>query len=137
MSNIADLKSSLVKAWRDLKNEKLDADIRKAAYADIITISEQVSKLDSNFGMSTEMLEKYKTFASKQVVPRVIWPKHDTNSQFEELETQFDKIIALAVKIVHKRLPREPQDSDKFGTIVNATTSHLIRLCSTPSATLI
>lgn len=131
MSNLIDLKSKLAKAWRDLKNNKFDTDIRKAAYADIVTISEQVTKLDPDFKMSTDKLEIYKEFKSKDVILRVVWPKYDGNGQFKELEKYFDHLTALAVKIVHRRLPREPQDSEKFGMIVSATTDKLIQLQKT------
>lgn len=128
MSIIVELKSKLVKAWRDLKNDKLDAENRKAAYADIITFSDEVSKLDSNFKMSIEMLGKYKEFKSKEVVPRVLWPKYNDNIQLAELENHLDKLTSLAVHITKKRLPREPQDSPMFGAIISATVDKLIAL---------
>lgn len=128
MSGIIELKSKLVKAWRDLKNDKLDADNRKAAYADVVTISDEVMKLDPKFKMNIEMLEKYKEFKSKEVVPRVLWPKYDGDKQFVELENHLEKLTALAVHITKKRLPRELQDSQLFGMIVSATTDKLIAL---------
>lgn len=128
MSSIIELKSKLVEAWRDLKNDKLDAENRKAAYADVVTISDEVSKLDSKFNMNTEMLEKYKEFKSKKVIPRVLWPKYKDDKQFAELESHLEKLTVLAVHITKKRLPREPQDSQLFGMIISATTDKLIAL---------
>lgn len=128
MKPVDELKTKLIQAWRDLKNKDIPDDHRSAAYADIVNLSEEITKLDNTFEMDTKLLLTYKEFKSAEVKPRVTWPIYEDDSQFKGLETYFDKLIALAVKIAHKRLPRIPQDSDKFGTIVNATMAHLIAL---------
>jgi len=127
MPNIVKLKSRLVKDWRDLKNDKLATDSRKAAYASIIVLSDEISELDSNFKMNTEMLKKYKEFSSKEIIPRVLWPEYDEIFGVD-LEIHLEKLTALAVKITKKRLPREPQDSQLFGMVVSSTTDKLIAL---------
>lgn len=132
MSELIDLKAKLVKAWRDLKNDKLPKTLRCMAYAEIINTSEQVIKLDSKFKMNTEKLGEYKEFKSTEIVERVVWPDGDLigieDAEFEVLENHFDKLTALAVKITKKRLPREPQDSQLFGMVTSATTGQLIAL---------
>ena len=126
-----ELKTKLIKALRDLKNNTLDDNSRKAAYADVVNISEQIEKFDNTFKMDTRMLKNYKPFKSAKVKPRVVWPELDSNDQFNGLEKCFDKLTSLAVKKVTERLPREPQDSQLFGMCVNATTGHLIQLQAT------
>jgi len=128
MSSIVELKLKLVKAWRDLKNTQLPKDLRSMAYADVVNISEEVSKLDPKFKMSIEKLGEYKEFKSVEIVPRIVWPELTDDEQFGELEDHLEKLTALAVKITKKRLPREPQDSQLFGMIISATTDKLIAL---------
>ena len=128
MKPVDELKTKLIQVWRDLKNKDLLDDHRSAAYADIVNLSEEITKLDNTFEMDTKMLEQYKPFKSAEVKPRVQWPEYKDDSEFKRLENQFYRLTTLAVKISHKRLPRMPQDSDKFGQIVNATTAHLIAL---------
>lgn len=128
-----ELQKKLIISWRDLKNEKLDDDKRKAAYADIIHFSDEISKVDPKFRMNVEMLETYKKFKSGKIVPRVVWPKFENIDNPEEhimenIEKKFDQITNLAVHITKKRLPREPQDSQLFGMVVSATSGHLITL---------
>jgi len=122
------LQTKLVKALRDLKSDKLSTESRKNAYAEVVDTSDKLSELDSSFKMDQKVLEVYKKFKSKEIVPRVLWPEYNGNEQFKELEEHFDHLTALAVKITKKRLPREPQDSQLFGMIVSATLGHLINL---------
>jgi len=128
MKPVDELKTKLIQAWRDLKSTEFRDDVRKDAYADIVNISEEITKLDNTFEMDTKLLLTYDTFKSAEVKPRVQWPEYKDDTHYRDLENHFDKLTALAVKIAHKRLPRIPQDSDKFGTIVNATITHLIAL---------
>ena len=128
MNKTNELKTKLIKALRDLKSDKLSTESRKNAYAEVVDTSDKLSELDSSFKMDQKVLEKYKEFKSKEIVPRVVWPEYDVSEQFKELEEHFDHLTALALKIVQKRLPREPQDSEKFGMIVSATTGHLVAL---------
>ncbi len=133
--SIVQLKKDLVKAMRDLKDSNLYASARKDAYNNIISISGAISKLDDKFELDTTILEnfkKYKPVDAKNISPKVVWYEYDGNGQFKDLEEFFGKLTALSVKIVHNRLPQEKIDSDKFGTIVNATLGHLINLINTP-----
>lgn len=125
------LKKDLVKAWRSLENKELGKNDKTDAYSNIIHLSNKLRESDKEFFLDEKALEKYKEFATDytpQLNKKVKWAKHDKNGKLGDLENDYNLFVETAVKIVSKRIPDTDTDTDKFGTIVNATIANLIAM---------
>lgn len=122
------LKKKLVESWRNLQDTSKSKNERTGAYENVVVISNEIRKVDKSFSLDEKALEKYSEFKPKnapQLDKKVKWT--DKNP-LENLEKTYDLYVATAKHIVSKRLPNEDTDTDKFGTIVNATTANLIQI---------
>lgn len=138
MDSLHTLRKKIVFSWRNLADNTLTKTGRQQAYEEVVNLSNEISKLDKSFSLDEKALEKYKQFApaginKEELNLKVNWAEYiqdqklvskDTN----DLENEYNYFVATAVRIVSKRLPQESTQTDKFGTIVNATIANLIAM---------
>lgn len=122
------LKKEIVQAWRNLKNDNLNTKDRREAYKNVVHLTSEIRKHDKDFSANALILGKYIEF------------KHDTKEELERkvkwteskvitgLQKEYNYFIATALTIVSERHPDLDTDTDKFGTIINATVANLISL---------
>lgn len=127
---IVDMKKDMTKAWRILEGD-FSKKQKEDAYNSIIILTNTIRETDKEFTLNDKALEKYKEFKPKDA-PRldrkVKWAKYDKNGKLGDLENDYNLFVETAVKIVSKRIPDTDTDTDKFGTIVNATIANLIAM---------
>lgn len=132
MTDIIQTKKLLAEAWDILQDEKRTNNERRISYQDIIVLTNKIKETDKTFSLNETALKKYNAFSSKDN------PTLNTNIKWVEilpgtpLEKRYNRYVGIALSIVTARCPNMPTDTDKFGTIVNATVSNLIALDSTP-----
>ena len=127
---VTELKKNLIEEMRLLKGGN-DASVKKHAYANIVSTVNKLQKLDSKFEFNSKVLEPFSAFrpdSIPKIMKKVKWPIHDTNVDIGNTKGEYNNKVALAVKIVSERHPELDTDSDKFGTIVNATVANLIAM---------
>lgn len=131
---IVDMKKDMTKAWRILEGD-FSKKQKEDAYNSIIILTNTIRETDKEFTLNDKALEKYKEFKPKdtpQLDRKVKWAKYDSSDRSlgerGDLENEYNYFIQTAVRIVSKRLPDVDTDSDKFGTIVNATVANLIAM---------
>jgi len=127
------LKKALVEEWRLLQSDN-DVGTKKSAYKNIVNLSNELREQDKGFSLDERALEKYKEFRPDdlpELNKKVKWAKYDTDRPLGskgELENEYNYFVQTAVRIVSKRIPDTDTDTDKFGTIVNATIANLIAM---------
>jgi len=132
--NIVRVKNALVQQWRILASDTNVHD-KEIAYKNIIDYTNEIREHDKEFTLNEKALENYKEFKPKdapQLDRKVKWAKYDESNrglgETGDLEDQYNYYVHIAVRIVSKRHPDLDTDTDKFGTIVNATVHNLILL---------
>ena len=119
------MKEKLANAYRILNTSSADEIDKKNAYAEVIKLGKEIQTYEKDFSLDLEALKKFDKYATEKVVPKVVW-KSDEET-LGTLEQTYYNYVKLALNIVRKRLPHESDQSDKFGTIVNATIANLIQ----------
>lgn len=117
--------------WKVLKDEKANVNDKKISYEKIMTLQSEIQELDPTFNVIDLETTKYAEFKSKNfksnLKSNVNWPKWDGKFGEREMK-ELEKWTAVAVQITRDRLPLEPEDSQKFGMIVSATTDKLLTI---------
>lgn len=124
------LKKALVGEWRILQGNN-DVGSKRSAYKNIVNLSNELRDKDKGFFLDERALEKYKEFRPDdlpELNKKVKWAKHDESGELGDLENDYNLFVETAVEIVSKRIPDTDTDTDKFGTIVNATIANLIAM---------
>jgi hypothetical protein len=133
MSDIIQTKKELAEEWENIQNANVSVENRKIAYQRIVELTNKIRETDKTFTLNEKALEKFAEFKPTNV------PRLDTNTKWVEpksgtqLEKLYNEYVAIALSIVQQRCPTLSADSDKFGTIVNATISNLIALHNRPN----
>ncbi len=127
MTDLITLKKDIINAWRDLKNDNLTDEKRVKAYNEVVFLTGEIRKQDKNFSANEIILGKYKQFKgdTPDVERKVRWVKATVMTS---LKKEYNYYVATALEIVSERHPDLDSDTDKFGTIVNATVANLIAL---------
>ena len=128
VDEVTTLKKNLLTEMRLLKGDN-DVGVKKFAYINIVSLVNQIKKLDDNFTFDDTELNKYSAFRPDNMpesMKKVKWISEET--PYNDLETRYKYYIKTAMSIVQKRFPAIDTDSDKFGLIVNATTANLIQV---------
>jgi hypothetical protein len=117
--------------WTFLKDESKAKIDRRQACKRIIELSELAKKNDPKFEMIDMNNTKYAEFIPKlyKADSNVNWGEIDSISTAEltALHT-LRRLEAIAVDEIRVKLPKESDDSQKFGMIVSAYTDKLIRI---------
>ncbi len=127
MTELASLKASVVNSWRILKDDSQPKATRELAYREVVGLNTEIRKLDKNFSVNEIILGKYIEFKGDTPSPerKVKWAEAKVNTVIQK---EYNHFVATAVSIVSERHPDLDKDTDKFGTIVNATVANLISL---------
>jgi len=122
-----DLKTQWV-ILKDKSKAKID---RRQSCKQIIKLSEKAKELDPKFEMIDMNNTQYAEFVptTYKVASNVNWGEIDSISTAEltALHT-LRRLEAIAVDEIRVKLPKESDDSQKFGMIVSAYTDKLIRI---------
>lgn len=128
MSDITELKKQLVSYWRDLQDESKSDDFRTTSYRGVVSTTNKIRELDKTFALDEKALEKYIKFRPTDVEKLDKKVKWTDEGSYLNLITKYNSYVSTAVEIVKSRHPELDTDTDKFGTIVNATVANLIAL---------
>ena len=117
--------------WAFLKDESKAKIDRRQACKLIIALSDLAKKNDPKFEVIEMNNTKYAEFVptTYKVQSNVNWGEIDSISTAEltALHT-LQRLEAIAVQEIKIKLPKESDDSQKFGMIVSAYTDKLIRI---------
>lgn len=120
--------------WGVLKGDKSSETDMKISYESIMDLQAEIQELDPKFNAIDLSNTKYAEFAPKhfksKVKPNIVWPVWDGKFGLNE-RNNLERWTSLAVAITKERLPTEPEDSQKFGMIVSATTDKLLTMANT------
>ena len=117
--------------WTFLKDESKAKIDRRQACKLIIALSDLAKKNDPKFEVIEMNNTKYAEFVptTYKVQSNVNWGEEVVATEAEQ--TALDKLKrleAIAVQEIKIKLPKESDDSQKFGMIVSAYTDKLIRI---------
>jgi len=132
MTNTIDIKKSLKIEWAILKNSEAPKVDRRNACNNIVKFSNELKEIDDSFEVIDISATQYAEFLptdGTKVLLSVNWGEVDDEFGKEE-QGILEKWTAVAVRTAHKRLPRESLESQKFGMVVNAITTHLLQIHS-------
>lgn len=122
---------SLKLNWAVLKDDSKPIVARRESAENIIKLSEEL-KDQNGFEPIDLSATQYAEFVPKTYrrPSNANWSEVDftTLSNYKLLNDEFDKLEAMAVNKVKKRLPSEPDDSQKFGMVHSATFDKLLAL---------
>ena len=128
---MVDIMRNLKTEWIILKDESKAKIDRRQSCKQIIKLSEKAKELDPKFEMIDMNNTQYAEFVptTYKVASNVNWGEIDSISTAEltALHT-LRRLEAIAVDEIRVKLPKEPDDSQKFGMIVSAYTDKLIRI---------
>lgn len=129
---LVEIMKNLKTQWGFLKDESKAKVDKRQACKRIIELSTEAKNLDPKFEFIDMNNTQYAEFvpATYKVASNVNWGD-DWDGKFGKQEMErLAKFTALAVYITRQRLPKEPDDSQKFGMIVSATTDKLIAIAN-------
>ena len=128
---MVDIMRTLKTEWIILKDESKAKIDRRQSCKQIIKLSEKAKELDPKFEMIDMNNTQYAEFVptTYKVASNVNWGEIDSISTAEltALHT-LRRLEAIAVDEIRVKLPKESDDSQKFGMIVSAYTDKLIRI---------
>lgn len=118
--------------WAILKDEKKPKIDRRSACKMILELSNKAASLDPKFEIIDMNNTIYAEFlpASYMAKSNVNWGDVDDTFMLrtgKECMGLVSDLEAIAVKMTKSRLPKEPEDSQKFGMIVSAYTDKLLK----------
>ena len=128
---MVDIMKDLKTQWVILKDESKAKIDRRQACKRIIQLSDLAKKSDPKFEVIDMNNTKYAEFVptTYKVQSNVNWGEEVVATEAEQ--TALDKLKrleAIAVQEIKIKLPKESDDSQKFGMIVSAYTDKLIRI---------
>ena len=128
---MVEIMKDLKTQWRILKDESKAKIDRRQACKLIIALSDLAKKNDPKFEVIEMNNTKYAEFvpSTYKVQSNVNWGEEVVATEAEQ--TALDKLKrleAIAVQEIKIKLPKESDDSQKFGMIVSAYTDKLIRI---------
>ena len=128
---MVDIMRTLKTEWIILKDESKAKIDRRQACKLIIALSDLAKKNDPKFEVIEMNNTKYAEFvpSTYKVQSNVNWGEKVVATEAEQ--TALDKLKrleAIAVQEIKIKLPKESDDSQKFGMIVSAYTDKLIRI---------
>ena len=128
---MVDIMKDLKTQWVILKDESKAKIDRRQACKLIIALSDLAKKNDPKFEVIEMNNTKYAEFvpSTYKVQSNVNWGEEVVATEAEQ--TALDKLKrleAIAVQEIKIKLPKESDDSQKFGMIVSAYTDKLIRI---------
>lgn len=131
---MVDIMAGLKTQWSILKDDTKSKAVRIVACGKVCMLSEDAKELDPKFEMIDMNNTKYAEFLPEKYIAKsdVHWGVITIYTKEEEraLET-LQRLEAIAVGEIHKKLPIERMDSQKFGMIVSAYTEKLVHIyCS-------
>ncbi len=125
------IKKKLKEEWANLKNESNPPIARRKSATNIIELQHKIEDIDPKFDCIDLSMTIFAEFlpATYKKNTKVKW---GTIDKFRGLEgktlEQLQRLEAIAVQEIHKKLPTEDTDSQKFGMIVSAYTEKLVAL---------
>ena len=128
---MVDKMKNLKTQWGFLKDENKAKIDRRQACKRIIELSEEAKKLDPKFEMIDMNNTQYAEFvpSTYKVQSNVNWGDEVVPTEAEQRALdRLERLESLAVQRIRKKLPKESDDSQKFGMIVSAYTDKLIRI---------
>lgn len=128
---MVDIMRNLKTEWIILKDESKAKIDRRQSCKQIIKLSEKAKELDPKFEMIDMNNTQYADFvpSTYKVQSNVNWGDEVEPNEAEQAALdKLERLEALAVQKIRKRLPKESDDSQKFGMIVSAYTDKLIRI---------
>ena len=128
---LVEIMKDLKTQWGFLKDESKAKIDRRQACKLIIALSDLAKKSDPKFEVIDMNNTKYAEFVptTYKVQSNVNWGEEVVATEAEQ--TALDKLKrleAIAVQEIKIKLPKESDDSQKFGMIVSAYTDKLIRI---------
>ena len=128
---LVEIMKDLKTQWGFLKDESKAKIDRRQACKLIIALSDLAKKNDPKFEVIEMNNTKYAEFvpSTYKVQSNVNWGEEVVATEAEQ--TALDKLKrleAIAVQEIKIKLPKESDDSQKFGMIVSAYTDKLIRI---------
>ena len=128
---LVEIMKDLKTQWVILKDESKAKIDRRQACKLIIALSDLAKKNDPKFEVIEMNNTKYAEFvpSTYKVQSNVNWGEEVVATEAEQ--TALDKLKrleAIAVQEIKIKLPKESDDSQKFGMIVSAYTDKLIRI---------
>ena len=129
MTSITLLLKELKIQWAILKNEEAPKVDRRESCKKIVEIENKIKEIDPTFNTVDLNSTQYAEFVPSEIraTTSVNWGEVDDSFGKEEQAT-LEKWTAVAVRIAKKRLPRESVETQKFGMVVNAITTHLLQI---------
>jgi hypothetical protein len=134
MTELADTMKSLKGQWAVLKDDTLGKDNRTQACKRIIELSELAKKHNKKFEIIDMNNTQYAEFVPKdyKVECDVKWEAIGIYTREEENALALLKRLeSISVAEIHRKLPNEAMDSQKFGMIVSAYTEKLVHIYCT------
>ena len=128
---MVDIMRNLKTEWIILKDESKPKIDRRQSCKQIIKLSEKAKELDPKFEMIDMNNTQYADFvpSTYTVQSNVNWGDEVEPTEAEQNALdKLERLESLAVQKIRKRLPKESDDSQKFGMIVSAYTDKLIRI---------
>ena len=128
---MVDIMRNLKTEWIILKDESKPKIDRRQSCKQIIKLSEKAKELETKFEMIDMNNTQYADFvpSTYKVQSNVNWGDEVEPTEAEQNALdKLERLESLAVQKIRKRLPKESDDSQKFGMIVSAYTDKLIRI---------
>ena len=128
---MVDIMRNLKTEWIILKDESKAKIDRRQSCKQIIKLSEKAKELDPKFEMIDMNNTQYAEFvpSTYKVASNVNWGDEVEPNEAEQAALdKLERLESLAVQRIRKKLPKESDDSQKFGMIVSAYTDKLIRI---------
>lgn len=131
---MVDILAGLKTQWSVLKDDKKTKQERMFACGRICHLSETAKELDPKFEMIDMNDTRYAEFLPETYISKsdVKWGVVGViNKQEEKALELLQRLEAISVGEIHKKLPKERMDSQKFGMIVSAYTEKLVHIYCT------
>lgn len=128
---MVDTMKTLKTQWGFLKDESKAKIDRRQACKRIIELSTEAKKLDPKFEIIDMNNTQYAEFVptTYKVQSNVNWGDEVIATEAEQRALdKLKRLEAIAVQEIKIKLPKESDDSQKFGMIVSAYTDKLIRI---------
>ena len=128
---MVDIMKDLKTQWVILKDESKAKIDRRQACKLIIALSDLAKKNDPKFEVIEMNNTKYAEFvpSTYKVQSNVNWGEEVVATEAEQAALdKLKRLEAIAVQEIKIKLPKESDDSQKFGMIVSAYTDKLIRI---------
>ena len=128
---MVEIMKDLKTQWSILKDESKAKIDRRQACKLIIALSDLAKKNDPKFEVIEMNNTKYAEFvpSTYKVQSNVNWGEEVVATEAEQRALdKLKRLEAIAVQEIKIKLPKESDDSQKFGMIVSAYTDKLIRI---------